>query len=447
MSGQKVAARVGSYAVYEPPEEGWENWAEQLSQLHARMAAAGLEVVAAPEAVKDPASCQRVADFFASQNVDVLHALIVSWSFDHYTIEIQQKTGRPVAIRAIPGIRSGSVVGSMQLNCVLADIAAPHRLYYGELDNQETIQATAAFAKACAIQNCLRSARIAVIGRRTEGMTPTAVDEVEILRLFGARLLHYGLDEFQGIAAEIEASAAEATWQRMSDGAARVLSRAGQGLSTARNYLACQKLAAELGLSAIAVGSYPQCQGTMCAPIAWLNEAGLPTGCEGDVNSTLCMLILSMLTNDPVHFGEMLDFDLQRNALVSSHCGCGSPSLADGHGYTLQPVRLANDGVCIRYAAKPGPVTYVNLVGRKGNYRLCAIEGEAVTTDMVFEGNPLRLELKSPIPKIWQAASEYGLGHHWMAAYGHVTPALVEFCKLAGVMGVFPDLDLLVEGK
>ena len=48
------------------------------------------------------------------------------------------------------------------------------------------------FAKACAIQNKLRGARMAVIGRRTEGMTPTAVDEMEVLRLFGTRLLNYG---------------------------------------------------------------------------------------------------------------------------------------------------------------------------------------------------------------------------------------------------------------
>jgi L-fucose isomerase-like protein len=439
--------RVGSYAVYEPPEEGWENWEAQFAQINAGLAGAGLNVIAAPEAVKDLASCQRVADFFAGQNVDVLHALIITWSFDHFTIELQQRIGKPVAIRAIPGIRTGSVVGSMQLNCVLSDIEVPHRLYYGETENKATIEEVAAFAKACAIQNKLRGARMAVIGRRTEGMTPTAVDEVEVLRLFGTRLLNYGLDEIQEMASQIEAAEAEAAWGRISAGAAKVMSKTEHGLSTARNYLLFKRMVNDLGLSAITIGSYPQCQGTMCVPIAWLNDEGIPTGCEGDVNSTLCMLILSLLTDDPVHFGEMLAFDEEHNALVTSHCGCGSPSLADAHGYTLQPVRLANNGVCIRYAARPGPVTYVNFVGRKGNYRLCAIEGEAVKTGMVFEGNPLRFELKSPLKKVWETAGAHGLGHHWMTAYGHVTPTLVEYCRLAGIKGIFPDLDLLVEQR
>lgn len=436
--------KVGSYAVYEPPEEGWENWQAQFAQINAGLANAGLEVIAAPEAVKDPASCQRAADFLASQKLDMLHALIITWSFDHYTVEIQQKVQRPVVIRAIPGIRTGSVVGSMQLNNVLTDIEIPHRLYYGEVGNAAAQEEIATFARACAIRNKLRGARLAVIGRRTEGMTPTAVDEMEVLRLFGTRLLNYGLDEIQDMASRIEVGEAEAAWKKISSGAARVMSKTEHGIAAAKNYLLFKKMVAELGLSAITIGSYPQCQGTMCVPIAWLNQEGIPTGCEGDVNSTLCMLMLSLLTDEPVHFGEMLAFDEEHNALVTSHCGCGSPSLADAHGYTLQPVRLANNGVCIRYAAKTGPITYVNFVGRKGNYRLCAIEGEAVHTGMVFEGNPLRFELNSPLKKIWGAAGEHGFGHHWMTAYGHVSQALVEFCKLAGVKGVFPDLDLVI---
>lgn len=440
-----ISPRVGSYAVYEPPEEGWHDWEEQLRQINAGLASAGLEVIAAPEAVKDPASCRRVTEFFAHQPVDLLHALVVSWSFDHYTLEIQQKAARPVAIRAIPGIRSGSIVGSMQLNCVLADLGVPHRLFYGPIEDAAPVQKIVAFARGCAVQNRLRGARMAVVGRRTEGMTPTAVDEVEVFRLFGTRLLNYGLDEIEAMAERVEVREAEAAWGRIAAGAASVMSKTEHGVSTARNYLLLKQMTGELGLSAITIGSYPACQGTMCVPIAWLNEEGTPTGCEGDVNSTLCMLILSMLSDEPVHFGEMLAFDEEHNAMVTSHCGCGSPALADANGYSLVPVRLANNGVCIRYAAKPGPVTYVNLVGRKGNYRLCAIEGQAVPTGMVFEGNPLRFELKSPIKKVWEVTEKYGLGHHWMTAYGHVAASLMEFCRLAGIQGIFPDADVVVE--
>ncbi len=435
---------VGCYAVYEPPEEDWENWESQFNKINDQLRESGMNVIPAPEAVKDLESMERVADYFSTKNVDVLHALIITWSFDHYTIELQQRLGVPVAIRAIPGIRTGSIVGSQQLASVLMDIEVQYRLFYGDIEDRKVSEKVAVFAKACGIRKKLRGARLGVIGRRTEGMTPTAVDEVEILRLLGVRLIHYGLDELLDLAAEVDDSEASEAWNRFKSGATEVLSKTEHGIQTARNYLACKRIISEQNLSALTIGSYPKCQGTMCIPIAWLNEEGLPTGCEGDINSTLNMFILSQLSYEPTHFGEMLAFDEKENTLVTSHCGCGSPSLAGPEGYKLTPVRLANSGVCIRYAAKPGPVSFVNLVGRKNNYRLCCIEGDAVPTGMVFEGNPIKFVLKSPIRHVWSYVDEYGFGHHWMTVYAHVTPVLKELVRLIGIRGVFPDINVVV---
>jgi hypothetical protein len=169
--------KVGSYAVYEPPEEGWENWEAQSAQINSALAKAGVQIIPAQEAVKDLASCQRVMNFFASQNVDMLHALIVSWSFDHYTVEIQQKVEKPVLIRAIPGIRTGSVVGSMQLNCVLSDIEVPHRMLYGEIEDENTIADSVTYAKACAIQNKLRGSKQAARCPHGSHRTPHRGDD------------------------------------------------------------------------------------------------------------------------------------------------------------------------------------------------------------------------------------------------------------------------------
>jgi L-fucose isomerase-like protein len=436
-----VTPRIGSYAVYEPDEEGWENWEDQFEHVNAALREAGLDVVAAPEAVKDLASMERVAAFFADQDIDLLHALIITWSFDHYTIEILQWVALPIVIRAIPGIRTGSLVGAQQLNSVLFDLEITCKLVYGTIPSAEAAEEAATYAKACAIRRKLRGARMAVVGRRTEGMTPTAVDEIEILRLFGTRLLNYGLDEILEQAAQVEPAAAATAWERFAAGASAVMSRTEHGINSARNYIVFKDMVEHLELDAISIGSYPRCQGTMCIPISWLNEEGIPIGCEGDVNSSLNMLILSMLSDDPVHFGEMLAIDEAENTIVTSHCGCGSPSLADENSFILHPVRLANDGVCIRYTAKPGPVTFVNLVGRKGNYRMCAFQGEAVRTDMVFEGNPLKFVMQTPFRTIWRDVAEHGFGHHWMTVYAHVVPVLDEFCRLIGIKGVFPDLN------
>ena len=123
-----LAPRVGLYAVYEPPEEGWQDWEDKLRQVSAELQAMGLAIAQAPEAVIDPASCDRVASWFSTQRLDLLHALIITWSFDHYTVVIQQQNPLPVAIRSLTGIRTGSLVGGQQLQCVLADLGGLERL-------------------------------------------------------------------------------------------------------------------------------------------------------------------------------------------------------------------------------------------------------------------------------------------------------------------------------
>ncbi len=433
--------RVGCYAVYEPTEEGWQDLSVQFNQMNAALVQAGLEVVAAPEPVCDDASCERVATWFQHQSIHLLHALIITWSFDHYTLRTQQMNHLPVAVRSIPGIRSGSLVGGQQLHCILYDLGVEHRLFFGEPGSALANAATAAYARACAAAAALRNTRIGMVGRRTDGMTPTAVDEVEILRLFGARLWIAGLDELLERASQITASEAQATWRQISSSARAVTCSPENAMISMRNYLALRQIVQEKELGALAIGSYPYCLGHLCLPIALLNDDGIPTGCEGDVNSTLAMFILNNMTGGPVHFGEMLDVDPTNNTIISSHCGAAAPSLADPvEGFVLCPVRLANDGVCIRFPARSGPVTYINLVGRKGNYRMCAFEGEANPIGMVFEGNPLNIRLKTPFPKIWQALEKHGFGHHWMTVYDHLVPALEEFCRISKIEGVFPDI-------
>lgn len=432
--------KIGCYAVYEPTEEGWENAGKQFENICTCLSNAGMEVIKAPETVIDENSCKRVAAWFTDKDIDILHPLIVTWSFDHFTVIIQQQNNVPVAIRTIPGIRSGSIVGGQQLGCILTDLGIEHKLFYGPTESVETAEEAAVYAAACALKKCLNGAKFAMLGRRTPGMTPIAFDEVEIMRLFGARIINLGMDEFNEVINSIDSGTADSEWQKISGRASSVTCSQESGIASTKFYIALKNLVKEHDFKAVSVGCYPCYLGKACMAVAILNDEGIAVGCEGDMNSTVIMYILSKLTGNAVHFGEMLEVDESGNSIISSHCGAAAPSLADGDGHILCPVRLANAGVCVRYTSKTGPVTYVNFVGRKGNYRLCAFEGYAVSTGMVFEGNPMKIKLNTPFRVIWNEISCHGFGHHWAAVYKHVVPTLQEFCRLTGIQGVFPDI-------
>ena len=112
-------------------------------------------------------------------------------------------------------------------------------------------------------------------------MTPTAVDEVEILRLFGTRLLHYGLDEIEDMAGQVTVEEAQQAWQRIASGASAVVSETEHGIRTARNYLVFRRMAEELGLDAFSIGSYPKCRARCAFPSPGSTRTAFPLAAKG----------------------------------------------------------------------------------------------------------------------------------------------------------------------
>jgi hypothetical protein len=129
------------------------------------------------------------------------------------------------------------------------------------------------------------------------------------------------------------------------------------------------------------------------------------------------------------------------NPIVNSYCGSAPPSLADTDGFILCSVRLAHNGVSIRFHSHPASITYVNLVGRQTNYRLCAFEGNAIPTGMVFGGNPMRIQLITSFREIWNTIDAHGFGHPGIAIYSRATHILTEFCRLTGIQGFFSNME------
>jgi L-arabinose isomerase len=91
-----------------------------------------------------------------------------------------------------------------------------------------------------------------------------------------------------------------------------------------------------------------------------------------------------------------------------------------------------NCGLCVLFAARPGPVTLLNIVPSQGSYRMAVLNGEAIATEMVFPGNPLRVRFGPDYREVLEWIAAEGLGHHWMAAYGDLRRPLADYAALAG---------------
>jgi L-fucose isomerase-like protein len=172
--------------------------------------------------------------------------------------------------------------------------------------------------------------------------------------------------------------------------------------------------------------------GCACLAASLLADEGIPVGCEGDVSTAVGQLMLTWLTGQPTHNTDWLD-PLPDGSVVFTHCGSGSHRLAEKReDIVLAPVRLANRGVCSLFPARPGPVTLVSLLPAAARYQVAVMEGDALSTEMVFPGNPLRVRFARPVEEIIRWVFDQGIGHHWAAGYGHVGAELRAWARIVG---------------
>jgi len=392
---------------------------------------AGLEIVKLDKVMYDGKTMKAAANDLKGREFDILCVCVGTWSEDHHLLDLLEYIKKPVILWAFPAVDTGSLCGVQQICCVLKELDKEYFYVYGEADDTIVIEEIGRIARAAALKNRLRHVKIGNIGGRIKGMTEIAFDELEIKDRTGVRIVNMDEDELVEAFKLTDMKQAAEYWNNLKTKASKVSSTDEHGIESIRYYFAMKKLIEEYDLEGIAVKCYPKWMGKICLGYSILSEEGVVCGCEGDVNNTVSMKILYELSNTPTHNADLLYPDTDLNTILFSHCGSGGFSIASSEkDIHLGPVRLADTGVCLLFPAKPGKVTLINLVGRKGTLRMSAIIGEAVECGMEFPGNPMKVKFKKNVDEINRMIANEGVGHHWIGGYGDMSKELEYFCTL-----------------
>ncbi len=426
--------RIGLALTAHPNEVGFD-LAQSLRKEAAGLGVpGGFEFLAFEGVISDIRGADEALEFFLGARLDGLVVLTATWSDDFLALRLVEGLDLPVFTWAVRGVHRGSLCGTQQLDMVLAELGRRFVFHFGEAGDPATAAALGDFAFACGARSLLRRLRVGLIGRRTFGMTEIAVDEIELRRLLGAEVVPLSMRRFKSDVDQIGDDAAGEVWARAKTRVARVQCAPEAGLFSAKVMLALKNMAERHRLGAVAVDCYPDFMGRFCLAASLLADEGLVVGCEGDVNGAVAQTVIHYLTGGPAHNTDLLDVDLENGTALFSHCGSGSLSLAASPEETaFAPVRLADEGLCVLFPGKPGPVTMINLVGRAGTYRLSVVDAEAVETDMAFPGNPVRIALPGGGRVFLDFVAENALGHHWMIGYGHVADRLAQLALFVGL--------------
>ncbi|HIJ72693.1 MAG TPA: hypothetical protein HPP83_01210 [Candidatus Hydrogenedentes bacterium] len=437
---------VGVGALSSPLEVGADRAPKAAQDLAALLNQRGCEVVELG-AMGNPDEAIAAGRKACEMRVHAVAFAAASWFEDYLALDLLEECSAPVLLWSLPGMETGALCGVQQLTAYLRQLGVAYHCVYGPLENQAASKsgedtpplATAlAFLRAAALKKRLRVARIGFGGHRVAGMTEVSANEMALKKAIGPRVVPLDLPQLLDRAQAVPREQAAGVWEKLKTRSGRCNVSDDEGLDSAQVFLAVRELVVEHGLDALTIGCYPHLMGRVCLAASLLADEGMPLGCEGDVNGAVGQLILACLTGQPTHNTDWLE-PLEDGSVVFAHCGSGSFSLAENSAdITLAPVRLMTQGVCALFPAKPGPVTLVNLIPRGDGYQCAVLEGEALSTDMVFPGNPLRVRFPQPTPKLIDWIHDQGIGHHWMAGYGHVAREIRHWAAIAG-----PPLRLL----
>jgi len=409
---------------------------EAARDLSAVLEALGCTVVQA--GVLDDPEKAAAGRTFAESHVHAVACVAASWFEDYLVVDLLEECPVPVLLWSLPGMETGALCGVQQLTACLKQLDRSFRGVFGPLAAPEAQSQARVFLRAAALRHRLRRARIGLGGHRVGGMTEVAANELALKRSIGPRVVPLDLPQLLARAEQMPGEQARARWQDLVRRAAACKVAEAEGLDSMRVYAAVKELVDRHRLDALTIGCYPHLMGRVCLAASLLAEEGIPLGCEGDVNGAVGQLVLTLLTGRPTHNTDWLE-PLEDGSVVFTHCGSGSLQLAERpEDVQLASVRLMGQGVCALFPARPGPVTLVSLIPRGAGYQLAFLEGEAVSTTMVFPGNPLRVRFATPVARLIEWIHDEGIGHHWMAGYGHVGEEIRAWAGMAG-----PDLRLV----
>jgi L-fucose isomerase-like protein len=209
-------------------------------------------------------------------------------------------------------------------------------------------------------------------------------------------------------------------------------------VQAAKIYLGLKNLVKKHNLDAFSIRCFdiiPTLDNTGCLAVSKMIDEGVIAGCEGDIDTTLTMLVLHYLTNEPVWLANTCSIDRVKNTLTFAHCTIATKLFEDGSKVTLRSHFESGKGVSIQGALKPGQkVTIARLGGLKLDKMVIAT-GTIRQSDMGYE-HMCRTQVEVRLDGKVEAFIDNLPGNHVAIVKGDISSKLQDFCDKLGINAI-----------
>ncbi|MDD5016502.1 MAG: hypothetical protein PHO15_00205 [Eubacteriales bacterium] len=376
---------------------------------------------------------------------DFIIYLVGTWISAPYIIDAVMCVGLPVGIWGIPEPASFSSVGANVLHGAMDEMDLKHQLFYGEPDEADTLQEIKSFADAAKAVKQLRCSRLGLIGGRSLGAYPTTADPNQIKKIFGIEVEHIDqlvlLEKARSVHDDISAELIPKIKAKL--GKVNVSDEA--LIRPLKTYIALKQIVEERKLDFLSVKcleEFINTYTTCCLANSMLNDEGIITGCQGNINAAVSMKILHIITGMPAVMADVNVVLKKEKIARMVNCGSMPTSLAAKNidvDLSYQYDYMGDSkGVCTTFCCKSGPVTFATLGRKNGKYVMHIAEGEAfeqpkeefaVCRDVWPHAF---VKLNCDMMKFYSDIRS----NHSVIGYGNIKNTLVTFCELLDITAI-----------
>lgn len=416
--------------------EKWDNVALQ------KLIGAGLEVLHPKKLALAVEETVNASKELKEKNADCLIYLIGTWIYAPQVVTAARKAPLPFILWCPRDPLSFSLVGAAITHGSLDELGIKHKYLYGSPEDPNVVEDIVSFARAAMVVRRMDGARLGLIGGKSMGMYTAMVDMTQVKDVFGVEIEH--VDQYRMIleAEKVSEEAVRRTLGEIKREFGKIFPPEEKMMKSIRLYHALKKIVDADHYDFIAVKCQPEVINdyvSCCLPVALLNDDGLVTACECDLNAALTMQMLHILADQPVLFADVNDLDLKTGVLRLVNCGAVATRLAKSRkdvDWGLQYEYMGRQQGCTTvFCCRPGRVTLARLGRIRGKYVMLIAVGEA------FEQPKERFK---ETREVWPHAFirldgdpakffHNNRSNHIHMVYGDFEKELIEICELLGI--------------
>jgi L-fucose isomerase-like protein len=172
---------------------------------------------------------------------------------------------------------------------------------------------------------------------------------------------------------------------------------------------------------------------TCCVPISLLSDEKYVTGCEGDIITSISMLIFYLLSDGVVTYGDIMDFNQQKNVVMFSACGYAPFTIVKNKKPVLSELEYEKwgfAGILSSNVLREGIVTFGRLFERTGSYGFVYGTGKGIETSLRGKIFPaLNIKLDGSVDDLIKHAPT----QHIAIVYGKITNRLSNLLRIMNI--------------